>query len=117
MHDRVRGVRPRGELRERGEQQPTHRRIREWFLQQSLQGHVDHPVAPQRVIAKVLCCRRKRLRRRTAFQVGERSVEALPPGDAPDRFGRGNKGLREGRAGENSGQGCAAQGHGRYFPL
>ena len=36
MHDRVRGLRPRCEFRERGEQQPTHRKIRERFLQQSL---------------------------------------------------------------------------------
>jgi len=117
MHDRVRGLRPRGELGERGEEQPTHRGVGEWFLQQSLQGHVDHPVAPQRVIAKILCCRGKRPRRRTAFQIGERGVEALPSGDAPDRFGRGDKSLREGRAGGNGGHGCTAQGHGRYCAL
>src|SRR5258706_14234170 len=84
MYDRVRGVRPRGELSERGEEQATHRGIGEWFLQQSLQGHVDHPVAPQRVIANILCCRGKRPRRRTAFQIGERGLEALPSGAATE---------------------------------
>src|SRR2546425_8085042 len=37
------------------------------------------------VVAKILCCRGKRLRRCTVFQVGERSIQALPPGNAPDR--------------------------------
>src|SRR5256886_69094 len=115
VHDRMRRVRPGGKLCERGEQQSPHWGIRERSLQEPLQGYVDHPVAPQRVIAKILRRGSKRLRRSAVFQVGERSVQALPSGDSPDGLRSGNKGLCKGWAGGNGGHGCTAQGHGRYL--
>ena len=91
MNDCMRGLRPRSEFRNRGEQQPAQRGIAERLLKESLEGYVDETVAAERVVAKILRCSDKRRRRISAFYIAEGRVHAFPVEHAPDHFGGGNE--------------------------
>jgi hypothetical protein len=102
MHHSVCGLRPRGELGARREEQSAQPRIGERFVEQTLKRYVKHSVASKGVVAEILRGSEKRPLGRGAPKFGQRSVQTFTFDDAPKYFARRNEGFCQGWAQSNS---------------